>query len=182
MFSQTKMALTSTHHFDSEAFFWGEFLWGVELVCGKRWADGEPGELSNEESMMQTLFEPSSSLRAKMGFKIFCSPVNHRSLTLSYQLPESWSTESLAACLLVFTGVLGEDAEPSSSLSGSCLALCQCEKNEIRHHHRLTSQRDVESPSSLCASLVQQKTSAEKIQASHKKNKTFLLSGISANN
>lgn len=160
------MALTSTHHFNSEPLSRWEFLWGVELVCGRGRVGGELGELSNEESMKETFFASSSLLRAKIGFKTFCPPVNHQSFTLSYQLPEAsdwggvcfaggeiwpvWSTESLAASLRVFAGVLGEDAESSSSLSDNCLALRKIKYiiSSLSHW-----QEETESPISLCASL-----------------------------
>lgn len=41
----------------------------MELVCGSRRVGGEPGDLSNEESMMQTLFVSPSSLQGKIVFK-----------------------------------------------------------------------------------------------------------------
>lgn len=68
--------------------------------------------------------------------------------TLRYQHPEAWDwgggcfaggvisllwwTESLAACLGVFSGVLGEEVESTSSLLENRLALLlfQCEKNQ----------------------------------------------------
>lgn len=150
MFSELKMALTSAHHFDSGAFCWWS-LCGVELFCGTGRAGGEPGELSSEESMMRSFCASFSSLRAKMGFKTFCPPVDHRSYTLSYQPSEAgdwggvcfagdeiglvWSLESLFACLPLFTRVLSEDAESSSSLSDNRLVfpLFQCKKNQMHY-------------------------------------------------